>query len=106
MLATAEDGQDAGNSTTSLYSAALAYLYLVVVVLVLVVLVRGTSVRISKGYPRVSCFRFPRGSCARLQASGSIEWAEVSGSPARGQLRSREYVVSNPLIVTRVANEF
>ena len=33
MLATAQDAQDAGNSTTSLYSAALAYLYLVVVLL-------------------------------------------------------------------------
>ena len=51
-------------------------------------------------------FQVSAWSCARLQASGSIEWAEVSGSPARGQLRSREYVVSNPLIVTRVANEF
>ena len=38
-------------------------------------------------------FQVSAWSCARLQASGSIEWAEVSGSPARGQLRSRGYVV-------------
>ena len=105
MLATAQDAQDAGNSTTSLYSEALAC-FVLGTCGTCVVLVPCTRVRMSKGYPRVSCFRFPRGSCARLQASGSIEWAEVSGSPARGQLRSREYVVSNPLIVTRVANEF